>query len=112
MFLRLARLAARPIRGGALDLRVRWLRRLTQDSMITWLSTPAIRRPRDRWPGFDGEGGRAGDGARRRCRMGEEALRWSEYRSMPWKNGGGTTREVASGTVHARPASMESEVGF
>ncbi|MFL5997594.1 MAG: HutD family protein [Streptomyces sp.] len=44
--------------------------------------------------------------------MGEEALRWSEYRSMPWKNGGGTTREVASGTVHARPASMESEVGF
>ncbi|MEV7739303.1 HutD family protein [Streptomyces sp. NPDC088921] len=44
--------------------------------------------------------------------MGEEALRWSEYRSMPWKNGGGTTREVASGTVHAPLASMESEVGF
>lgn len=44
--------------------------------------------------------------------MGEEALRWSEYRSMPWKNGGGTTREVTSGTVHAPLASMESEVGF
>ncbi|MFE6158128.1 HutD family protein [Streptomyces sp. NPDC056486] len=30
-----------------------------------------------------------------------DVLRWSEYRSMPWKNGGGTTREVASGAVQA-----------
>ncbi|NEA41393.1 HutD family protein [Streptomyces sp. SID11385] len=26
-------------------------------------------------------------------------LRWSDYRAMPWRNGGGTTREVASGTL-------------
>lgn len=26
-------------------------------------------------------------------------LRWSDYRAMPWRNGGGTTREVASGTI-------------
>jgi uncharacterized protein len=44
--------------------------------------------------------------------MGEDALRWSEYRSMPWKNGGGTTREVASGTMHAPLASMEPGAGF
>ncbi|MCX5336370.1 HutD family protein [Streptomyces sp. NBC_00140] len=44
--------------------------------------------------------------------MGGDALRWSEYRSMPWKNGGGTTREVASGTVHAPLASMEPADGF
>ncbi|MBP0457520.1 HutD/Ves family protein [Streptomyces montanisoli] len=25
-------------------------------------------------------------------------LRWDDYRTMPWKNGGGTTREVASAT--------------
>src|SRR3954451_23103357 len=93
-------------------LRVWSVRRLTRDSMITWLSAPAIRRPSNRWPGFDGEGGRPDGGARRRGRMGEEALRWSEYRSMPWKNGGGTTREVASGAVHAPFASKESEVGF
>ncbi|MFH8610351.1 HutD family protein [Streptomyces sp. NPDC018029] len=30
--------------------------------------------------------------------MGEDVLRWSEYRAVPWKNGGGTTREVADGT--------------
>ncbi|MEV0255039.1 HutD family protein [Streptomyces sp. NPDC050732] len=30
--------------------------------------------------------------------MGEDVLRWSEYRVVPWKNGGGTTREVADGT--------------
>ncbi|WP_405823143.1 HutD family protein [Streptomyces sp. NBC_01390] len=44
--------------------------------------------------------------------MGGDALRWSEYRSMPWKNGGGTTREVASGTVHAPLASIEPADGF
>ncbi|MFJ2239340.1 HutD family protein [Streptomyces sp. NPDC087859] len=44
--------------------------------------------------------------------MDGNALRWSEYRSMPWKNGGGTTREVASGTVHAPLTSMEPEAGF
>ncbi|MFF1376111.1 HutD family protein [Streptomyces sp. NPDC058308] len=26
-----------------------------------------------------------------------DVLRWSAYRSVPWKNGGGTTREVAEG---------------
>ncbi|MEU6992817.1 HutD family protein [Streptomyces sp. NPDC046465] len=26
-----------------------------------------------------------------------DVLRWSAYRSVPWKNGGGTTREVADG---------------
>ncbi|SCD61614.1 hypothetical protein GA0115246_103833 [Streptomyces sp. SolWspMP-sol7th] len=26
-------------------------------------------------------------------------LRWSDYRAMPWRNGGGTTREVASGVM-------------
>ncbi|WP_431032600.1 HutD/Ves family protein [Streptomyces sp. P6-2-1] len=26
-------------------------------------------------------------------------LRWAEYRAVPWRNGGGTTREVASGRV-------------
>ncbi|MFD6433806.1 HutD family protein [Streptomyces venezuelae] len=30
--------------------------------------------------------------------MNEEVLRWSAYRAVPWKNGGGTTREVAEGT--------------
>ncbi|MEW2387091.1 HutD family protein [Streptomyces venezuelae] len=29
--------------------------------------------------------------------MNEEVLRWSAYRAVPWKNGGGTTREVAQG---------------
>ncbi|WP_447034839.1 HutD/Ves family protein [Streptomyces sp. DSM 118878] len=33
--------------------------------------------------------------------MGREVLRWSAYRTVPWKNGGGVTREVASGTVRA-----------
>lgn len=33
--------------------------------------------------------------------MAGNALRWSEYRSVPWKNGGGITREVASGTAQA-----------
>ncbi|MEV6758611.1 HutD family protein [Streptomyces sp. NPDC051214] len=33
--------------------------------------------------------------------MSGDVLRWSEYRSMPWKNGGGVTREVASGAVRA-----------
>ncbi|MEV8313440.1 HutD family protein [Streptomyces sp. NPDC059900] len=37
--------------------------------------------------------------------MRSDVLRWSQYRSMPWKNGGGTTREVAAGTVPAPPAS-------
>ncbi|MGW5739014.1 MULTISPECIES: HutD/Ves family protein [Streptomyces] len=31
--------------------------------------------------------------------MGGDVLRWSAYRSVPWKNGGGMTREVASGDV-------------
>ncbi|MFI6435756.1 HutD family protein [Streptomyces sp. NPDC050759] len=44
--------------------------------------------------------------------MGGDALRWSEYRSVPWKNGGGRTREVASGTVQAPPASAETADGF
>jgi environmental stress-induced protein Ves len=44
--------------------------------------------------------------------MGGEALRWSEYRSVPWKNGGGMTREVASGTVQAPMASAEITDGF
>ncbi|EPH46503.1 HutD family protein [Streptomyces aurantiacus] len=44
--------------------------------------------------------------------MGGDVLRWSEYRSMPWRNGGGTTREVASGTVRATPAPAESADGF
>ncbi|MFD3842497.1 HutD family protein [Streptomyces sp. NPDC058642] len=44
--------------------------------------------------------------------MGGDALRWNEYRSVPWKNHGGTTREVASGTVHAPLASMEPADGF
>ncbi|MGW5860854.1 HutD/Ves family protein [Streptomyces sp. NPDC055239] len=37
-------------------------------------------------------------------------LPWSEYRSMPWKNGGGTTREVASGTVEVS-GTVESASG-
>ncbi|GAA3090462.1 HutD family protein [Streptomyces rectiviolaceus] len=40
--------------------------------------------------------------------MGGDVLRWSEYRSMPWKNGGGMTREVASGAVQAPLASADS----
>ncbi|MBV1940424.1 HutD family protein [Streptomyces sp. BV286] len=44
--------------------------------------------------------------------MGGDALRWSEYRSMPWKNRGGTTREVASGTVQAAMAPAEITDGF
>jgi environmental stress-induced protein Ves len=44
--------------------------------------------------------------------MGEDALRWSRYRGMPWKNGGGVTREVASGAVQAPLASVESTDGF
>ncbi|MGW6024726.1 HutD/Ves family protein [Streptomyces sp. NPDC055099] len=39
--------------------------------------------------------------------MGGDVLRWSQYRSMPWKNGGGVTREVASGTVPAPVATEE-----
>ncbi|WAL98446.1 HutD family protein [Streptomyces sp. Je 1-369] len=31
--------------------------------------------------------------------MDEQVLRRSEYRSVPWKNGGGTTREVAEGAA-------------
>ncbi|OON71465.1 HutD/Ves family protein [Streptomyces tsukubensis] len=42
--------------------------------------------------------------------MGGDVLRWGEYRGMPWKNGGGTTREVASGTV--RPATAGPADGF
>ncbi|MCX4768012.1 HutD family protein [Streptomyces sp. NBC_01275] len=44
--------------------------------------------------------------------MGGDVLRWSGYRSMPWKNGGGTTREVASGTLQAPLAPAEPEDGF
>ncbi|MEV8022814.1 HutD family protein [Streptomyces sp. NPDC086554] len=44
--------------------------------------------------------------------MGGEILRWSAYRSMPWKNGGGMTREVASGAVEAPLASAEPADGF
>lgn len=44
--------------------------------------------------------------------MGGYVLRWSEYDSMPWKNGGGVTREVASGAVQEPPASAESADGF
>ncbi|TGB07597.1 HutD family protein [Streptomyces sp. MZ04] len=44
--------------------------------------------------------------------MGGDVLRWSEYRSMPWKNGGGTTREVASGSVRAPLDSAEPADGF
>lgn len=44
--------------------------------------------------------------------MGDDVLRWSGYRSMPWKNGGGTTREVISGVVQAPPVSAESADGF
>ncbi|MGW0909661.1 HutD/Ves family protein [Streptomyces sp. NPDC002853] len=44
--------------------------------------------------------------------MGGDVLRWSEYRSMPWKNGGGVTREVASGTMRAPFATKEPPDGF
>ncbi|MDQ0935279.1 HutD/Ves family protein [Streptomyces turgidiscabies] len=44
--------------------------------------------------------------------MGGDVLRWSEYRSMPWKNGGGMTREVASGAVQGTLAPAEPEDGF
>ncbi|MFC8670877.1 HutD family protein [Streptomyces sp. NPDC057199] len=44
--------------------------------------------------------------------MGGDALRWSEYRSMPWKNGGGITREVASDAVQAPLAPAEPADGF
>ncbi|MGW6062645.1 HutD/Ves family protein [Streptomyces sp. NPDC055189] len=44
--------------------------------------------------------------------MGGDVLRWSQYRSMPWKNGGGTTREVAAGTVQAPPPPAQSADGF
>lgn len=41
--------------------------------------------------------------------MGTTVLHWDEYRSMPWKNGGGTTREVAAGTVgRARTAHAQA----
>ncbi|WP_330287264.1 HutD/Ves family protein [Streptomyces sp. NBC_00576] len=44
--------------------------------------------------------------------MGRDALRWSDYRSVPWKNGGGITREVASGAVRTPVASAEIADGF
>ncbi|MFG2502198.1 HutD family protein [Streptomyces sp. NPDC048441] len=44
--------------------------------------------------------------------MSGDVLRWSEYRNMPWKNGGGMTREVASGAVQAPLASGEPSDGF
>ncbi|MEU6443469.1 HutD family protein [Streptomyces sp. NPDC047046] len=34
-------------------------------------------------------------------------LRWSDYRAMPWRNGGGTTREVASGTMPGAASGQE-----
>ncbi|MEU1328775.1 HutD family protein [Streptomyces sp. NPDC005865] len=36
--------------------------------------------------------------------MGVDVLRWDGFRSVPWKNGGGTTREVASGVLRGTPA--------
>ncbi|ATL33133.1 HutD family protein [Streptomyces formicae] len=44
--------------------------------------------------------------------MGTDVLRWSEYPSVPWKNGGGVTREVASGVVPSALASAESADRF
>lgn len=44
--------------------------------------------------------------------MGGDVLRWSEYDSMPWKNGGGLTREVASGDVREPLASAQRADGF
>ncbi|MFC8128271.1 HutD family protein [Streptomyces sp. NPDC057302] len=44
--------------------------------------------------------------------MAGDVLRWSDYRSMPWKNGGGTTREVASGSVRAPRDTEEPADGF
>lgn len=44
--------------------------------------------------------------------MGRDVLRWSEYRSMPWKNGGGVTREVASGAVRDPDGTREPADGF
>lgn len=44
--------------------------------------------------------------------MGTDVLRWSEYPCVPWKNGGGVTREVASGVIQAPSASVESVDGF
>ncbi|CAM5251472.1 Protein Ves [Streptomyces alboniger] len=44
--------------------------------------------------------------------MGGDVLRWGEYRSMPWKNGGGVTRMVASNAVQAPLASAEPTDGF
>ncbi|WP_367048172.1 HutD family protein [Streptomyces sp. Je 1-332] len=44
--------------------------------------------------------------------MGGDVLRWSDYRSMPWKNGGGVTREVASGVVRAPLGAVEPVDGF
>lgn len=44
--------------------------------------------------------------------MGDDVLRWSAYLSMPWKNGGGMTREVASGTVQTPPASSGPADGY
>ncbi|MFJ2774743.1 HutD family protein [Streptomyces sp. NPDC087300] len=44
--------------------------------------------------------------------MGTDVLRWSEYPSVPWKNGGGVTREVASGVVRATASSAQPVDGF
>ncbi|MFE0172402.1 HutD family protein [Streptomyces sp. NPDC059002] len=44
--------------------------------------------------------------------MGVDVLRWSEYPSVPWKNGGGVTREVASGAVPEPLASTKATDGF
>lgn len=44
--------------------------------------------------------------------MGGDVLRWSDYRSMPWKNGGGTTREVAAGVVRGPLGAVEPVDGF
>ncbi|MGW7271669.1 HutD family protein [Streptomyces sp. NPDC054864] len=44
--------------------------------------------------------------------MGGDVLRWSDYRSMPWKNCGGTTREVASGVVRGPLGAVEPVNGF
>lgn len=44
--------------------------------------------------------------------MGTDVLRWSEYPSVPWKNGGGVTREVASGAMRAPLAPADPVDGF
>lgn len=44
--------------------------------------------------------------------MGMDVLHWSGYSSVPWKNGGGVAREVASGAMRVSLASVEPVDGF